>query len=541
MGSSAYTFYNNAYKGSLSEKDCSELDYYIDLNNEQGCETSLLHCIYEMNNSDVDDFIQDMETYGEPQRDYPKPLGTLSDYQTVGVAFAFTAGNYINGDSVGLGKTVETAGFYNVFKSYARKEGLNYNCLVLTEKSLVSQFRAEMVKFTGDFFQCLYSAEADEISKFTMLNPTDEPLSYSVVGTHHLLKAPSFLAWLERTRLGAGFPFHTLVVDESSVLGGKSSTQIVKSFKAISKYFKKIIFLNATPFETNLEIFYNQLDLLDTKLLPTKADFQSEFCVMRYNGRYKIPTGKYKNQEVFKNRIKYHYFARTRRDNGAEMRDCKGGVLYTELSDIQKYWLNRTQLHRMVYDCPNYLDPSIEFSMENVPKLRSLYNLLHHEAADEETVLVFTYFKEAQYALSEWLDSQGISNKVLNGDTTNKKKRDEIIRGFKNAEYRVLITNVQKGLNFGSCNFCIFYSFDPNPSRMIQFEGRTTRSFDIIGKNVYILCSKGAEEKTLLNVVKQRTKETTNFTNTDLSVVLSVLLSTTGGDDNDDDFAYWTE
>jgi ERCC4-related helicase len=223
------------------------------------------------------------------------------------------------------------------------------------------------------------------------------------------------------------------------------------------------------------------------------------------------------------------------------MKDCKGGVLYTELSAIQKYWLNRTQLHRMVYDCPNYLDPSIEFTMENVPKLRSLYNLLHHEAENEDTVLVFTYYKEAQYALSEWLTSQGITNKILNGDVTNKKKRDDIIQGFKNAEYRVLITNVQKGLNFGACNFCIFYSFDPNPSRMIQFEGRTTRSFDIIGKNVYILCSKGAEEKTLLNVVKQRTKETANFTNTDLSVVLSVLLSTTGGDNNDDDFAYWSE
>lgn len=541
MGSSSYTFYNNAYKGSLSEKTCSELDYYINLSDEQGCEVSLLHCIYEMSNSDVEDFITDMETVGQPIRDYAKPLGTLSDYQTVGVAFGFTAGNYINGDSVGLGKTVETAGIYNVSKSYARKQDLDYNCLILTEKSLVSQFRSEMVKFTGDFFQCLTSAEADEIEKFTYSNPTDKPLKYSVVGTHHLLKAPSFIAWLERCRTGGmGFPFHTLVVDESSILGGKSSTQIVKSFKAISKYFQKIIFLNATPFETNLEVFYNQLDLLDNKLLPTKTEFQSEFCIMKYNGRYRIPTGKYKNQDVFKNRIRYNYFARTRRDNGAEMKDCKGGVLYTDLSDIQKYWINRTQLSRMVYDCPNYLDPSIEFSMENVPKLRSLYNLLHHEAADEETILVFTYFKEAQYALSEWLTNIGVSNKVLNGET-KPKDREAIIKGFKNAEYRVLVTNVQKGLNFGSCNFCIFYSFDPNPSSMIQFEGRTTRSFDIIGKSVYILCSNGKEKKTLLNVVKRRAKETTNFTNTDLSVVLSVLLSASEGSESDDDMEYWTE
>ena len=179
--------------------------------------------------------------------------------------------------------------------------------------------------------------------------------------------------------------------------------------------------------------------------------------------------------------------------------------------------------------------------MTNVPKLCSLDNLLMHEAANEDTILIFTYFKEAQKYLSEWLTAQGYSNRILNGDT-KQQDRDNIIKGFKNAEFRILITNVQKGLNFGSCNFCIFYSFDPNPSKMVQFEGRTTRSFDIIGKNVYILCSKGLEEKTLLKQVKQRAKSTTDFTNTDLSVVLSVLLSTEGGSkSNDDDFDYIPE
>lgn len=535
MGSSNISYYNNAYQGSLTEDKCKELDYYIELNNKQGIEKPLLHCIYNMNDSDVDDFIEDMENYGRLQREYEKPIGTLSDYQTIGVAFGFTAGNYINGDSVGTGKTVETAGIYNVTKSLANKQGFDYKCLMLTEKTLVSQFRTEMVKFTGTFFQACLDAESKTLDKFIANNPYSEPLKYDVVGSHALIKAPKFLAWLEQCRIyGKGFPFHTLVVDESSLLGGKSTTQVVKSFKAISKYFKKIIFLNATPFETNLNIFYNQLDLLDPKLLPTKTQFQSQYCVMRWMGSYKKPTGKYKNTEKFKELIRYYYFARTRRDNGAEMKNCKGGIIYSELSEIQKYWLPRTQLNRVVFDCPNYLDSSIEFCMENVPKLYSLSNLLNNEAADEDTILIFTYFKEAQKVLSEWLTNQGYSNKILNGDT-KQKERDSIIRGFKNAEYRILITNVQKGLNFGSCNFCIFYSFDPNPSKMIQFEGRTTRSFDIENKNVYILCSRGQEEKTLLNVVKARAKATTDLTNTDLSVVLSVLLNTGGNDVNDDD------
>ena len=97
---------------------------------------------------------------------------------------------------------------------------------------------------------------------------------------------------------------------------------------------------------------------------------------MDYRGMYPKPTGKYKNQAEFKRLIAYRYFARTRRDKGAVMEDCKGGIIYSPLSDIQKEWLRKTQLNRVVYDCPSHLDPSIEFNSENVPKLGSLNELL---------------------------------------------------------------------------------------------------------------------------------------------------------------------
>ena len=52
-----------------------------------------------------------------------------------------------------------------------------------------------------------------------------------------------------------------------------------------------------------------------------------------------------------------------------------------------------------------------------------------------------------------------------------------------------------------------------------------TRSFDIIGKRVYILCSRGKELATLNQTVVQRARATKNFTNTDFSMVLDILLS----------------
>jgi ERCC4-related helicase len=206
------------------------------------------------------------------------------------------------------------------------------------------------------------------------------------------------------------------------------------------------------------------------------------------------------------------------------MEDCKGRILLSPLSEIQKKWMNLTSIHRLVYDCPSHLDPSIEFTIENVPKLGSLDSLLKDECADADSILIFVPYKEAQSKLKEWLTNKGHSVRVLNGDITNVKDRESIIQGFKNKEYRILITSVQKGLNFGDCNHCIFYSFNPNPAGMIQFEARTTRSFDIIGKNVFVLCSMGKEYKRLNEVLKERARATADMARADISVIMSILL-----------------
>lgn len=525
MGSRAKVvkYFNGRYQGSLSDQHCELLDEIIDLDRSHGSYSEFAHMIYSMSDSDVTTFIEDMEEFGAEMHPVELKYGTLSDFQTTGVAFLVTSRRCILGDSVGMGKTVEVAGAINYIRNLYTAAGREMRFLALTEKNLAHQFRKEMVKFTGSFVQLVESGEQKQVSMFVASNPYQDDLQYSVVGTHALLTTPGFIQWLEQCRtMGKGFPFDTLVIDESSVLGGKN-TQIVNGYKSIAKYFKNIFFLNATPFETQLQIFYNQLALLDDSFLPTKTNFTKEYCLMDYRGMYPRPTGKYKNQKQFKELVAYRYLARTRKDQGVTLEGCEGKVILSPLSDIQKDWLNKSQLKRMIYDCPTYIDPTIEFNSENVPKLASLADLFHNEMADADTVIIFVHFKEAQRYISEWLTKMGKSNRVLNGETSNQD-RQSIIEGFKQGLFNVLITNVQKGLNFGDCDYCVFYSFDPNPSRMIQFEGRITRSLEIVGKHVYILCSKGAEYKTLNDVVRQRAKATTEFTNADISLVMDILL-----------------
>ena len=116
---------------------------------------------------------------------------------------------------------------------------------------------------------------------------------------------------------------------------------------------------------------------------------------------------------------------------------------------------------------------------------------------------------------------------MLNGDTETEE-RTKIIKDFQEQSFRVLITNVQRGLNFKDCPCCIFYSYDPNPSKMIQFEGRITRDLHIAGKSIYLLCSEGKEAKRLKDVITDRTKSTMETSSTDFSVILDLLMNTNG-------------
>lgn len=520
---------NNRYSGTMDKDTCDVLEGIIELDRYNGSYQDLKHCIKNLSDRDVDTLISDFENYGMSITSIEKPDGTLRDEQTLGVAFLYTSRRCILGDSVGLGKTVQTAGAMNKLRDAYNSEGYSFRYLALTEKNLANQFRKEMIKFTGEYTYLIPNSGKDELDKFIELHPYKEQLEHNIVGTYNILSSPVFIQWLEQSKTqGYGFPFNALIIDESSVLGGEAKT-LINGYKAISGYFDIIIFLNATPFETKLNIFYNQLNLLDPKFLPTKEKFTKEYCVMDYRGMFPKPSGKYKNADKFKQLIGYRYFARTREQKGAIQSDCDGRILISPLSKIQKKWLDRTQMKRIIYDCPSYLDETIDFNEENVPKLTSLRELLEKECPKEDTVIISVYFKEAQKHLSEWLTNQGYSNMILNGDTSHTD-RLKIIDDFKQNKFKILITNVQRGLNFGNCNYCIFYSFEPNPTAMIQFEGRITRDFNVIGKHIYVLCSDGLELKTLNTIVKDRAKATSLFTKTDISVIMDLLL---GGGEND--------
>lgn len=527
-------YYKNRLKGLyLDEETCDKLESLMSIDRQGGYITELKNIIYDLSPEEVE-IVRD--TYSTEFVELRK--GTLENHQTVGVAFMYYAKRVILGDSVGLGKTVEVCGLCNMLKeAYGkRKEAFRY--LYLTNKTIVGQSRDELIRFTGEYVGIIYGNNGmkNSVKDFCSMYSDYSAPECSYAGTHSILNSVDFQDWFRGFLEENGYPpFDMIVIDESGDILSNNSTQIYENAKFFLGYIDYIVLLNATTFEKALAMFYNQLSFVDDTLLPTKTDFSKKYEIMDYRGPYPRPSGKYKNAEEFRNLVAYRYLARTRKgldelkvEAGIESADevnminCSAERVVVPLSDEQKYLLKTTSMPQMVYDCPSYFNMGIPTTTATTPKMLALLELLSGKLRNEKSVLIYSRYKEAQANIQEMLIEYGFDCEVLNGDSS-QKVREATVSKFRNGDIPILITNVQKGLNFGNCNWCIFYTYDPNPNKMVQFEGRMTRSMKIENKHVVVLLSEDKELKTFNSVISDRAKASDIFAGSDYSCVLSLL------------------
>lgn len=512
-------YHNGRLQGNyLSDEACNTLDKIIEMSGSNGYVKDLKRLIYDLNPSEISQIKQQGNS-----DDIEKRVGTLEDLQTLGVAFLYYAKRAILGDSVGLGKTVVVSGLFNLLRQKINKEGFEFRFLFLTEKNLVAETRDKLIRFTGDYVDAVYG-EKKYIERF--LSENQDELHYSVVASHSVVKNISFQEYLKSYyNYFQTTPFDILVVDEAGSVLGNKKTQIYENTKAVADMFDMVVLLNATAFENNLSMFYNQLSFVDDSFLPTQTEFNKKYVDFDYTGPYPKPSGKYKNADEFRRLVGYRYFSRTRKSTGAKMEGCTAEVIVSDLSKLQKDLLKRVSIPNMVYDCPGYFfDDDFVMDFDNTPKLRDLVRLVSDLTDKGESVLIYSIYREAQDAIQSILFAYGIHCEVMNGGTKIKEKNDLISR-FKAGDLKVLITNVQKGLDFGRCNHCIFYCYDPSPNKMVQFEGRMTRDYNIIDKHVYLLISRGAELRKFKSDVADKAKASDMFAGSDFSCVMSLLLN----------------
>ena len=210
------------------------------------------------------------------------------------------------------------------------------------------------------------------------------------------------------------------------------------------------------------------------------------------------------------------------------MRNCTAEIVPVKANDYQKNLLKSSSMPSLVLNCPWAIDMSIDPDYDTCPKLKSLWNILHTKLGYNdptrpvpEQVLIYVNHKAAQQGIADMLDGNA-SYKILNGDTPSED-REEIVKGFSTGYYQILITNVQKGLNFQNCDNVIFFEF-PSVGRAIQVEGRMTRSENIENKHVFVLLYDKNETPAFKGILSDRGKALDTFASTDYSMVLNLLL-----------------
>ena len=449
--------------------------------------------------------------------DYTQYVAQLRDYQTVGTAFMYLSPRSIIADGCGLGKTAEVAALIN----WLKYKGEMSRFLIAVETSAIGQTQAELMRFTGLYVVAMPS-EATKIRK--VIEKTDWTKVDGIVIKHSTLRSDPFSKWLALNINEEGMCsiFDTFFLDESSVIKN-DTTKMYSYTKNICQIVKRVHFMNATTFETNILDIYNQMDMMDQALLPKKWRIEQEFCTYartsywtKENGKAKMNWRRerngYKNQAAFKESLRLVYFGRCKKDIGMDLPHIYK-VYEVEPTNAMSLGLEKGYRYSELLNCPSLIpDCGIPMDRKNVPKLDRLCELIENDFS-QESVMVYCFHLAAQQTIADELAKIGRKPVILNGSITDATERYKIQQAFNNGEYDVIITNIKKSLNLYGGDVCIFYSMETNPSKSFQIASRIDRNVDDKLKTFVMLLYKGTDEyRFFTTTVKQRAKDARDLT-----------------------------
>lgn len=449
--------------------------------------------------------------------DYTQYIAELRDYQTVGTAFMYLSPRSILADGCGLGKTAEVAGLIN----WLKYKGEMTRFLIAVENSAVGQTQAELFRFTG-LYVVVMPSEGYKIKK--VIKNTDWTKVDGIIIKHSTLRSDPFSKWLALNINQEGLCniFDTFFLDESSVIKN-DTTKMYSYTKNICQIVKRVHFMNATTFETNILDIYNQMDMMDQTLLPKKWRIEQNYCTYartsywtKENGKAKMNWRRerngYKNQSEFKESLKLVYFGRCKKDIGMDLPHIYK-VYEVEPTNAMSLALEKGYRYNELLNCPSLIhDAGIPMDRKNVPKLNRLCELIENDFSQEQ-VMVYCFHLEAQQKIADELTKIGRKPVILNGSITDSDERYRIQQAFNNGEYDVIITNIKKSLNLYGGDVCIFYSMETNIAKMEQIRARIDRNVDDKIKTFIMLLYKGTDEYNFFcNKVLQRAKDSRSLT-----------------------------
>lgn len=509
--------YKDMYLGNMEE---TQAEYIMQIRNTPVI-PNLKHMIFnfpkDMVAQSIEEGLSIRQIIKRDNIDYSQFVGELRDYQTVGTAFMYMSPRSVIADGVGLGKTAEISALIN----YLKQQGDLKRFIMAVETSALAQTTYELMRFTGLRVVAM-PGEAAKINR--MIKKTDWTNVDGIVIKHSTLKSDALSKWIAMNMMpdGTNRVFDTFLLDESSVIKN-DNTKTFRYTQNLCNLAKRCHFMNATVFETNIMDIYYQFDMMDPSLMPKKWRIEQDFCTHKKSfywtrdkqgkavQNWKFDRSGYKNQAIFKERLKLVYFGRCKADIGMDKPHIHK-VYEIDPSTEQMLAIQKGYRYSEVLNCPSLVeDINIPTNRENVPKLERLCSLIENEFSDEQ-VMVYCFHLDAQKAIAEEMRKIGRKPVILNG-ACNDDERFDAQEGFNSGKYDIIITNIKKSLNLHGGDVCIFYSLETNIAKMEQIHGRIDRNTDDRIKTFIMLLYRNTDEyRFFTDVVGTRAKDSRDLT-----------------------------
>lgn len=404
-------------------------------------------------------------------------------------------------DDVGLGKTISAG----LVVSELMSRGRINKILIVCPKLLIEQWQEELkTKFK------IPSVIA--VGKELLDAETPEE-GGAVITTYHSAR-------LYLDKLGqAGFQM--LILDEAHKLrnlyGVAKPPQVAKRFRQAlaDRLFKYVLMLTATPVQNRLWDLYSLIELLTVARghenpFGSPGLFKRRFISERGT---KVSHLKPEMAKEFQN-IVYGYISRVRRDDAKlhfpervvelhQVDPTKGELKLIELiaQPIQKLGvLSQISILQALISSPEALsaqlntmarngtvEPSLATDVRTVVSqitttaklegLGALIKQLRSEKPDHWRVVIFTTRRETQISIQLFLEAQGITCGLINGDSGERNQ--EAIRKLKKnpPDVHVVISTEagSEGVNLQAANVLVNYDLPWNPMVVEQRIGRIQR------------------------------------------------------------------
>lgn len=427
----------------------------------------------------------------------PIPNITLRLAQIVPVLMSAINPRIFVGDKPGLGKTVISAEAFAYYKMRLIKQGETpKKCLVVTKSDHVQGFCNEWKQFGIELLPL--SNGTKNIEKILKNNDIDT--FDGIVTNWDSLKTNGFLEYY----LEHSDEYDFGIFDETSYLIHDNTTLYKACNQIVNTYqggIKHIIFLNGSSFEKGIFDFYNQFKVFVPKLIPSKAFLERRYVIRSGRNMFvrnwqtkgnitqeailRTRTGEvqdYVNQEELKDRLKYYYIARSKKDYYKDIpkHNTKFHAVWMEKEQIKAL---KESMHVSVINSPTTRNPKAKFDMKSSPKLKAVVEFA--DMTFEDRPVLYVYNKESQKKLKEELSKLGYRVDVLNGEVKNKQ---DMLDKFNNKELDMLITNVDSAVNIPTSDRLIFYDIPTNPQKTTQICGRIDRNNDTVIKFFDFFC-----------------------------------------------------